>query len=135
MYKTIKLSFFKNIKNKKTKFNPEKLCKYKNPPKCLRYMKTKDCNTQLSNPDGPDCNAGVDFCSNLNIDVLPDVVIPESKYIYKKNIDIPKVKEYFKNKGKKNLTPAALNMYMRRDEDFDKSKFEKTELYWPILEN
>ena len=135
-FKNHKINYVKNIEfGKKRKFNPEKLCKYKNPPKCLRYMKNKDCRNQVNKPGGPDCNVGVDFCNNLKIKSLPDVIIPESQYIYKETLDMEKVKEYFKNKGKTKLKPAALKFYMSRDEDFDEKKFMNKKLFWPVLEN
>lgn len=135
-FKNHKINYVKNIEfGKKRKFNPEKLCKYKNPPKCLRYMKNKDCRNQVNKPGGPDCNVGVDFCNNLNIESLPDVIIPESQYIYQETLDTEKVKEYFKTKGKTNLKPAALRLYMSRDEEFDEKNFTNKKLFWPILEN
>jgi len=135
-FKNYKINYVKNIEfGRKQKFNPEKLCKYKNPPKCLRYMKNKDCPNQANNPNGPNCNVGVDFCNNLNIKSLPDVIIPESQYIYRENLDMEKVKEYFKSKGKTNLKPMALKLYMNRDEDFDEKDFMNKELFWPVLEN
>ena len=135
-FKNHKINYVKNIEfGRKRKFNPEKLCKYKNPPKCLRYMKSKDCRNQVNKPGGPGCNVGVDFCNNLNIKSLPDVTITESQYIYKETLDMEKVKEYFKNKGKTNLKPMALKLYMNRDEDFDEKKFMNKKLFWPVLEN
>ncbi len=98
-------------------------------------MKNKDCPNQANNPNGPNCNVGVDFCNNLNIKSLPDVIIPESQYIYRENLDMEKVKEYFKSKEKTNLKPIALKLYMNRDEDFDEKDFMNKELFWPVLEN
>lgn len=134
-FKNYKINYVKNIEfGRKQKFNPEKLCKYKNPPKCLRYMKNKDCPNQANNPNGTDCNVGVDFCRNLNIKSLPDVIIPESQYIYQETLDMGKVKEHFKSKGKTNLKPMALKLYMNRDEEFDEKDFMNKELFWPVLE-
>lgn len=128
------ITYQHNIKGKKKKFNPESLCKVKNPPKCMRYMKEKDCKVQLDNPNGPDCEAGVDFCGSLNIDVIPDVIIKETDYIFRDQLDMEKVKEYFKSKGKTNLKPQALKLYMDRDKDFKEKDFTTREVFWPILE-
>ena len=134
-FKKYKIQYTKNIEfGKKKKFNPQSLCKSKSPPKCLRYMKNKDCKIQKDNPKGPDCSAGVDFCSNLNVKDIPDVVIPESQYIYKERLDMDKVKEHYTKQGKKNLKPMALKMYMRQD-NLDEKEFKSKEIFWPILEN
>ena len=39
-----------------------------------------------------------------------------------------------KSKGKTNLKPMALKLYMNRDEEFEKKDFMNKELFWPVLE-
>lgn len=128
------IKYIKYIESGKLqKFNPENLCKSKNTPKCLRYMKKGDCRNQANNPKGPDCNSGVDFCSNLNIESLTDINISESEYIYQERFDMEKIKEYYSTRGKTNLNPRALKLYISQDKLNDE-EFTIKELIWPILE-
>lgn len=134
-FKSEKVVYIKHIETgEREEFRIEELCKKKNPPTCLRYMKPKDCKLQMENPEGPDCDVGIDFCSNLDVEDPPEVIIPESKYVYITNLDMKKVKEYYESQGKTKLAPMWLRMYLSQDKLMNDPRFLKKELTWPILE-
>ena len=151
--KHLKIYYVHDIDFRLRKFNVEKMCRYneEHRPKCLRYMRGNDCKIQQENPNGPDCEAGVNLCSNIKVfmakdrlNILaskpPDTVIPESQYVYNKKFDYQKGEIFAKKHNIKikkliffesDILRYAKNTLKMSKEQYQEELFSD-KLIWPI---
>ena len=84
-------------------FKPEEFCTLPegDRPSCLRYVTDKECEILSNHPGLGYCEAGVDFCSNLDKATSPREGIPSEAHVYEKVFDHEKVKGFLVSQGKK----------------------------------
>ena len=98
-------------------FKPEEFCTLPegDRPTCLRYVTDKECETLAQHPGLGYCEAGVDFCSNLDKDTPPREGIPEEAYVYENKFDNEKANAFLLSQGKTPLPDKFRNLtYAKR---------------------
>jgi hypothetical protein len=90
--------------------NPEDFCALPQDqqPRCLRYVTDEQCRVLERHPGRGYCSAGVDFCSNLQLEEPPKTDIPESAHVYEEKIDENLSRQFLENQGLK----ATANKFM-----------------------
>jgi hypothetical protein len=93
-------------------FKPEEFCTLPegDRPSCLRYVTDKECETLAEHPGLGYCEAGVDFCSNLDKDTPPREGIPEEAYVYENKFDNEKANAFLLSQGKTPLPDKFRNI-------------------------
>jgi len=84
-------------------------------PACLRYVTNEDCSVLENHPKDGYCEAGVDFCTNLQHDSPPTTVIPESAYHYDVKVDPDKANAFLQQHGKRLTANKFMNMKRAKD--------------------
>ena len=118
-------------------FRPEEFCSLPegDRPSCLRYVTDRECEILAEHPALGYCEAGVDFCSNLDKDTPPREGIPEEAYVYENRMDNEKAKAFLLSQGKTPLDDKFRNLaFAKRTADASKIPLDvlrsKT-LVWP----
>ena len=104
--------FESSIPLERKEFRPEEFCTLPEGerPSCLRYVTDKECETLEEHPGLGYCEAGVDFCSNLDKDTPPREGIPEEAYVYENKFDNEKANEFLLSQGKTPLPDKFRNI-------------------------
>ncbi len=84
-------------------------------PSCLRYVTNEDCSVLENHPKDGYCDAGVDFCTNIERETPPTTIIPESAYHYDIKVDPEKAIAFLQQQ--KQVPSADKFMNMRRAKD------------------
>lgn len=93
----------------KPSFNPGRFCDMPQDerPSCLRYVQKEDCEILQNHPEGGYCDAGLDFCSNLDLEMPPKMEIPEEAHVYDHKIDPVKSNVFLRERG---IEPPSSNI-------------------------
>ena len=118
-------------------FTPEEFCTLPDGdrPSCLRYVTDRECETLAEHPGLGYCEAGVDFCSNLDKDTPPREGIPEEAYVYENKFDNEKASAFLVSQGKTPLADKFRNiMFAKQVANASKiplDMLKSKELIWP----
>lgn len=96
----------------KLELNPSDLCKLSatKRPDCLRYVTNEDCELLENHPKGGYCEAGLDFCSNMDQEIPIYDGIPEEVHIYNEVFDPDKSVRFLEKHQKKPSGNKFMNM-------------------------
>ena len=122
---------------KRKEFRPEEFCSLPEGgrPTCLRYVSDRECEILSNHPGLGYCEAGVDFCSNLDKDSPPREGIPEEAHIYEKVFDHEKAKGFLVSQGKKpmnnKIKDIAFAKLVAKSSKIPLDDLKTEQLIWP----